>query len=287
MAIDNQKVSKAADNYNKNIEDENLKIESEATNDLYEDNERTVNITPDDVVVKKQKENRDSETEKDKKSVKNTIFHVENQQQSYTLNGYNMVQVFKRVIAFLLYNGLFKDYHLQFFVDGERALYNTIYSMFDWLSDSYNIILDWYHLKKKCKYELSLALNNTGYRQKILDKLLPQLWLGKLDTAIECLNDIDSDYIKSKSHIKRLIGYFERNRKHIPCYALRKQLNLRNSSNKGEKQNDLMVSDRQKNNGMSWSNQGSVALATITTLLYNEEAKQWYSEEKLDFKLSA
>ena len=111
-----------------------------------------------------------------------------------------------------------------------------------------------------------MALNNTEFKNKILEKLLPQLWLGKVDTAIDCMENIDPDYIKSKNNVKRLIGYFERNREHIPCYALRKSLNLRNSSNKGEKQNDLTVSDRQKNNGMSWSQNGSVALATITTL---------------------
>ncbi len=32
-----------------------------------------------------------------------------------------------------------------------------------------------------------------------------------------------------------------------------------------------------KNNGMSWSNQGSITLATITTLIHNNEQLEWYS----------
>jgi hypothetical protein len=39
----------------------------------------------------------------------------------------------------------------------------------------------------------------------------------------------------------------------IPVYAVRRQLGLRNSSNRGEKANDLLVAARQKHNGMSWS----------------------------------
>jgi len=47
-------------------------------------------------------------------------------------------------------------------------------------------------------------------------------------------------------------------------------LGLRNSSNRGEKVNDLVVSERQKHNGMSWSPEGSVALAAAITLARNQ-----------------
>jgi hypothetical protein len=50
----------------------------------------------------------------------------------------------------------------------------------------------------------------------------------------------------------------------IPCYALRKAFGLCNSSAIGEKINDLIVSNRQKHNGMSWSKKGSLALASLT-----------------------
>jgi hypothetical protein len=51
--------------------------------------------------------------------------------------------------------------------------------------------------------------------------------------------------------------------------------------------NDLIVSDRQKNNGMSWSKQGSVALASVTSMKRNGEAKIWFEKGELEFKLAA
>ena len=72
---------------------------------------------------------------------------------------------------------------------------------------------------------------------------------------------------------------------YIPCYAVRKMLDLRNSSNIGEKANDLLVSERQKHNGMSWSKIGSVALASLTALVKNNEYKNWFDTKALKFKL--
>jgi hypothetical protein len=43
--------------------------------------------------------------------------------------------------------------------------------------------------------------------------------------------------------------------------------------------NDLIVSERQKHNGMSWSKPGSVALASVTTLKKNQEVKSWVEKK--------
>ncbi len=51
--------------------------------------------------------------------------------------------------------------------------------------------------------------------------------------------------------------------------------------------NDLVVSERQKHNGMSWSKPGSVALASLTALKRNRETENWLENQKLDFKLVA
>ena len=141
-SVDNKEIENAIENYNKNIENDDLKIESSAADNFYEDTAKTVNITPDDVVVKKQKEQRSTNKKKDKKFVNNTIFHVENQKDSYTLNGYNTDQVLRRIIAFLLYNNIFEDYFLHFFIDGEKSLYDSIESMFDWASDKKEVLCD-------------------------------------------------------------------------------------------------------------------------------------------------
>jgi hypothetical protein len=122
-------------------------------------------------------------------------------------------------------------------------------------------------------------------RTELLKGLLSILWLGKVDVAIEYLKSLDSSKIKNKEHIENLIAYFERNWSYIPCYALRKKLGLRVSSNRGEKANDMIVAKRQKHNGMSWSKPGSSGLANITALFINKEAENWLTQRKLDFKL--
>jgi hypothetical protein len=84
-----------------------------------------------------------------------------------------------------------------------------------------------------------------------------------------------------------LIHYLEKNRPMIPVYSLRRELELRNSSNRGEKANDLIVAERQKNNGMSWSKSGSVALASVTALKKNREHQKWFQNAEFEFKLAS
>lgn len=285
VSLPTKHIEKAIEQYNHD-KSERFRIDAmSATGQLYENPEVTVNVSIDDVGVKKQKETERSpeKSRKEKREyVHNTIAHVEKKDRRYVLNGTSTPNVLKLVIAFLLYNQLIGGNHLQFFVDGARSLQSCVLSMFKWLPHV-RIILDWYHLKKKCEYELSLVLKGAKIRNTILEQLLPLLWLGKLDAAIAFLQQIRPEYLKSGQSVDRLIGYFERNRNNIPCYALRKQLGLRNSSNKGEKANDLCVADRQKHNGMSWSKTGSVALATVTALHLNNEQGLWRSKHKVSF----
>jgi hypothetical protein len=42
--------------------------------------------------------------------------------------------------------------------------------------------------------------------------------------------------------------------------------------------NNSIVAERQKHNGMSWSKDGSVALASVTALKKNKEYKKWFQE---------
>src|SRR5258708_22877058 len=86
---------------------------------------------------------------------------------------------------------------------------------------------------------------------------------------MKILRNVKENAIKNKKELENLINYFDRNRSCIPCYALRKKLGLRVSSNHVEKANDVVVSNRQKHNGMSWSADGSTSLATLTAVRCN------------------
>ena len=283
-----ERITEAIEHYNQGKTEE-FHIDAGAANQFYENPEVTVNVSIDDVGVKKQKETGRSPAKHQKEKreyVHNTIAHVEKENQRYVLNGSATPHVLKLLIAFLLNNRLIVGHHLLFFVDGARSLHSCLINMFQWLPHV-RIVLDWYHLKRKCEYELSLVLIGSKVRKVILEQLLPLLWLGRLDDAITLLQQIQPKKMKPGQSVDRLVGYFERNRDYIPCYALRKQLGLRNSSNKGEKANDLCVANRQKHNGMSWSKPGSVALASVISLHLNNEQDLWYSKNTLSFTWAA
>lgn len=253
----------------------------------YEKREESVCISVDDVGAKKQKESRkpkssDPPGKSKRMYVQNTVIHVEQGDRSYILNGYGIWSVLRLLLAFLLNNDLL-SHHLVFFVDG-HSLYSSVVQYFCW-HPQVSVILDWYHLKKKCRELLSMASKGSKIRNAILEELMPLLWHGLVDQAIDYLSHIAADQIKNDDELKHLMSYLEKNRGMIPVYAVRRELGLRNSSNRGEKANDLLVAARQKHNGMSWSKTGSVALAYVTALKKNQTYKTWFRKRELEFKL--
>ena len=132
-----------------------------------------------------------------------------------------------------------------------------------------------------------MAINGKQVKNQLLSELLAWLWLGKVDQAREILRNVKENTIKNKKELENLINYFDRNRSCIPCYALRKMLGLRVSSNPVEKANDLVVSNRQKHNGMSWSADGSTSLATLTAVRRNSEDRNWLLNHDISFQFDA
>jgi hypothetical protein len=206
----------------------------------YEDPEYTVNISDDDVKVKKQKEERvssiqknNNNEEKKRKYLLDTLIHVEKLDKKYILVGHGIKNVLNILIAFLL-NSNELGSRFQFFTDGHNVLNKAINECFSWYKNI-AIILDWYHLSKKCKERLSMGLKGRKIRNEVLRQIMPLLWNGLTEQAIIYLQNMDVKLIKNKIHISKLIDYLERNNCYIPCYSVRKKLGLRNSSNIGEK----------------------------------------------------
>ena len=249
----------------------------------YETPLESVNILIDGVGVKRQTETRPKATDKEQpKRVDNTVIHIQSGRKSYILNASSLVSRVKPLIGFPLCDGLSKK-QVVIFADGARDIHNAVYKTLGFLN--YKIILDWYHLKKKFKEYLSMALKGSKIRNEFLSVPLPCLWFGNVDGAIKLPQNIDSKKVKNHDYIKGLIDYLERVRSHIPCYALRKELGLRNSSNLGEKANDLVVSKRQKHNGMSWSNDGSLAFASVASASFNSQIEYWVHNHSISFIL--
>jgi hypothetical protein len=128
----------------------------------YENPAHSVNISLDDVGVKKQKEERQSldkrereNQEKQRKSAYQTVVHVENQRGSYVFNALGIGIALQILLAFLLHNDLLKG-KLIVFLDGQRSLHSSVgKALSGWAP--IQLILDWYHLVEKCKKQLSLA----------------------------------------------------------------------------------------------------------------------------------
>ena len=189
-----------------------------------------------------------------------------------------MRNVFKSVLAFLLVNSLLSR-ELVFLTDGAQDIRSHIQSVFQF--HPYTIILDWFHLKKRCQEWLSMAIRGKDRRNAILEKLLRYLWVGDVVSASGYLASLDPADIKNRKWLDDLLGYFQKKGDAITCYELRAKLGLRNSSNPVEKANDLIVAGRQKHNGMAWSPDGSGALAALQMIYLNHQPELWFHKKEL------
>ena len=250
-----------------------------------EDPAETAYISIDDIGVTRQKESRKPGSGRETKYVENTVVHVAHGSGRYILAGVGMEGMFRLLIAFLLSNGLMKGPNLVFFTDGASNIRSSLERLFPYRP--YTVILDWYHLEKKCREYLSSALKGKDIRNQVSGELLKYLWAGNTEYAADYLLHLGDDIVRNREWLQKLIQYLDKNYSYIPCYALRKELGLRNSSNPVEKANDVAVAQRQKHNGMSWSKHGSSALSHIRAIYLNGEADTWFREKRLGFQLSA
>lgn len=269
-------------------------VERQAPTAVYESAADTVNIHIDEVGVKKQKAQRSEPMRvlaamdppgSKRPMVQNTVARIEHAGQGFTLTGSSLRQVLGFVLAFLLNNALVARRWLVF-TDGQRSLQNTIASFFGWHGAA-SLLLDWYHVVKKFREELSLACTGREIRNRHGQALLRLLWSGLLDRAIDYLQALPASELKNHKPIERLIGYLERNRNAMPCYALRSHLHLPNSSNPVERSNNLVTARRQKHKGMSWSKAGSHALTALNAVVLNGGVQQWVRQREVAFEFVA
>ena len=141
--------------------------------------------------------------------------------------------------------------------DGATSIKNDLAAMF---GENYTHILDWYHLEKKV-YQTMSMVSEKGKKDEDCKKILHHLWHGKVEQAISYLHTIVA---KQEDKKAMLITYFTKNKLIIIDYDGRKKQNKTIGSGRCEKQNDVLVAKRQKNNTMAWSENGSLALALVT-----------------------
>jgi hypothetical protein len=133
---------------------------------------------------------------------------------------------------------------------------------------STELILDWYHCRKKCYDLTSLICRGRVAKAKLLGALLFRLWRGQVDDAITLL-DAYRPQAKDTESLEKLMTYLSDRRDYLPNYKERRAQRQYIGSAHTEKANDLIVARRQKHQGMHWSEATSDALAALRTLLLN------------------
>ena len=267
-------------------------------NKAYEKAGQCVYVHIDDVGVKEQKQHRgkrgvvkvpdvnQKEATKDTRpTVQNTVARIEHTGKGFTLTGRSVPEILTFVLAFLLNNELL-GLNIKVCTDGQRCLQDAIVTFFSW-HRHLSLLLDWFHLVKKFKEDLSLACKGREIRNRHLKQLLTLLWFGLVDKAQAYLAVIPATDIKDARAIARLSAYLERNRRWIPCYAMRSKLKLPNSSNPVERCNNQVTAKRQKHHGMSWSENGSYALTSLNAITVNNATQQWVENHTITFALVA
>jgi len=212
------------------------------------------------------------------------VAHVQHVGATYALVAPSVPAVLRLVSALLVVSGL-QDIALLFFTDGQRSLKDAIFDFWS-VRGRVRLILDWYHLQHKCREPGSFGLKGSIAAKKVhIQALRRLLWHGLVDRAQAYIDALPPEAIRKPDVLAQIKGYLERNRAHIPCYAVRSKLGLRCSSNPVEKENDVVVAHRQKKNGMAWSEDGSHALATLAAVRRNGEADNWLRDGRLAFRL--
>ena len=210
--------------------------------------------------------------------------HVQRGGAAYTLTAASVPAVLRLVSALLVASAL-DESDLLFFTDGQRSLKDAIFE-FRKERGRIRLVLDWYHLQHKCRELGSFGLKGSIAAKKVhIEELRRLLWYGLVDRAVAYIDALPGQAVRKPDVLEQIKGYLERNRPHIPCYAVGSALGLRCSSNPVEKQNDIVVAHRQKNNGMGWSEDGSPALAILAAVRRNGEVDDWLRDGVLAFCL--
>ena len=151
--------------------------------------------------------------------------------------------------------------------DGARWIRNWYVEICSQISFC-EMILDWYHLCKKCRDLSSMICKGRQAKKLLLQPLIKFLWNGELDAGIKLLQEYRKD-AKNVEKLDELIGYLGDRRKYLVNYGERRRDRLYIGSGHVEKANDLIVAQRQKGSGMHWSAEMSDCLAALKTLRLN------------------
>lgn len=151
--------------------------------------------------------------------------------------------------------------------DGARWIRNWFAALSALRAES-TMILDWYHLRKKCADLGSMICHGRTAKTALLGPLYRELWQGEVSAAIARL-EAYRPHARNAERLEELIQYLHDRQPYMPNYRQRRRERQYIGSGHVEKANDLIVAKRQKGAGMHWSLETSDALAALRTLMLN------------------
>jgi hypothetical protein len=164
-----------------------------------------------------------------------------------------------------------------------------------WIRDFYStdlalialseLILDWYHLQEKCHQWLSMVCRGRKARKEIEEQILPLLWTGDVEAACQFLKTLRPQ-ARNEDKLDELIGYLNKHRNEIPNYDQRRANCQFNGAGMVEKENDLLVSRRQKHRGMQWIPDGADMICALRTLWFNGQWDIYWNSGLTCFSVS-
>lgn len=142
------------------------------------------------------------------------------------------------------------------------------------------LILDWYHLVKKC-YELtSMICYGRKAKAALMAPIISHLWRGDVDAALACL-EACRPQCRNEQKLDELINYLTARRSYLVNYRERRAQRIYIGSGHAEKACDLIVSRRQKHKGMHWSEATADGLAALKTLVLNHGWDLYWQERQV------
>lgn len=245
--------------------------------DIYKASQEEITYLDDEVGVKRQKEQRQRKEKagfKRAKTVQTDVIAIG--QTSYTYLSSAEANALGCSLEDLIQARLSQDYGgkplpLVAITDGAQVIRARLRRLF---GKDVIILLDWYHLAEKVRqYGSRLGLAKE-MKERHIDEILSYLWRGQTTEAL-IYSDVQIQ-TQRISILEELQNYLLKHQSEICNYDKRQALNKTIGSGRGEKANDQLIAHRQKKKAMSWSEEGSQALAILKSLELNQKWEQYW-----------
>ncbi len=142
------------------------------------------------------------------------------------------------------------------------------------------LVLDWYHLVKKCYDLTSMICRGRKAKAVLMGRLIPRLWRGQVSESLTLLESYRPE-CRNEEKLDELINYLSAREPYIVNYKERRAKRIYIGSGHAEKACDLIVARRQKHKGMHWSEETADGLAALKTLMLNDGWDLYWQERKV------